>query len=105
MDERTREVEAVVGRVSDQVMIAATGWSLNIHPVSVNRGSGLLWLAQLTGIDPAGMGGVGDTSSYIDFLRLVKNPAAPANATIEVKAMAHYVSAAGVHDILNHWQL
>ena len=90
-------------------MVTPAILALNLHPVHINKGTGLEWLAQKTGLDPAEMGGVGDSTADIDFLSLVQNSAAPANATAEVKAVVDYVSpqitAAGVHDILNHWQL
>jgi hydroxymethylpyrimidine pyrophosphatase-like HAD family hydrolase len=103
------EARAVVAELSDQFMVTPAILALNIHPAHINKGTGLQWLAQETGIDPAEMGGVGDSSADVDFLRLVRNPAAPANATPEVKEAVDYVSseitAAGLHDILNHWQL
>ena len=66
-------------------------------------------LAQVTGIDPTDMGGVGDSAGDIDFLRLVGRPAAPINATAGVKAVVKYVSTQpegrGLQEILDYWSL
>ncbi len=102
------EVVDITSALSDQFTVTPATKAINIHPVSVNKGSGLQWLAEVTGIEPAQMGGVGDSAGDVDFLRLVGHPAAPANATSDVKEVARYVSsqvaAAGLHDILNHWR-
>jgi hypothetical protein len=101
------EVEAITTKISDQLMVTPAKLALNIHPAGIDKGTGLEWLAQVTGIDPADMGGVGDTGGDIDFLHLVGYPAAPDNATDSVKAVADYVStqsdAAGLLDILDYW--
>jgi hydroxymethylpyrimidine pyrophosphatase-like HAD family hydrolase len=101
------EVAAIAAEISDQFVVTPAVLALNIHPAGIDKGTGLEWLAQVTGINPADMGGVGDSTGDIDFLRRVAHPAAPANATDNVKAMVHYVSplpdAAGLHDILDYW--
>ena len=103
------EVKAIATEISDQFIVTQAKLALNIHPAGIDKGTGLQWLAQVTGIDPTEMGGVGDTAGDIDFLRLVGHAAAPANATNEVKAVVQYVSsqidAAGLQNILDHWQL
>lgn len=103
------DVEAIAARYSGRFQVAQAKLALNIHPTGINKGSGLEWLAQVTGIAVTDMGGVGDTSGDVDFLRLVGHPAAPANATDEVKQVAQYVSpnvdAEGLQDILDHWSL
>lgn len=103
------EVEAVVARLTDRIAVSRAGITINIHPAGIDKGSGLEWLAGVTGINPADMAGVGDSTADIDFLRLVGYAAAPANARDEVKAAVGYVSpqpdAAGLHDILDYWGL
>jgi hydroxymethylpyrimidine pyrophosphatase-like HAD family hydrolase len=100
-------VRGIAARYGDQISVASAGLSLNIYPSAINKGTGLSWLAHRVGIDPVEMLGVGDSSGDIEFLRLVGRPAAPANAEIEVKAVAAYVSpyadAKGLHDILDHF--
>jgi len=103
----TAEVEAMVATVSRDFVVAPAKLALNIHPLAIDKGTGLRWLGQVTCLDPADMAGIGDTSGDVSFLRLIGRPAAPANATDEVKAVAHFVSthsdAGGVHDILDYW--
>jgi len=101
------EVKAIVREISDQFVVTPAVLALNVHPIGINKGTGLRWLAEVTGIDPVEMGGVGDSAGDVDFLRLVGYAAAPANATAEVRAVARYVAdradAAGLHRILDHW--
>jgi hydroxymethylpyrimidine pyrophosphatase-like HAD family hydrolase len=109
MTELTAEVAAIVAHHSDDFGVTRAVKALNIHPKHIHKGTGLAWLAQVTGIEADMMGGVGDSSADADFLKLVGQAAAPANATPEVKAVAHYISsasaAAGLHDILDYWGL
>lgn len=103
------QVEAIVSAISAQFIVTPASLALNIHPAGIDKGSGLLWLARVTGIDPADMGGVGDSAGDIDFLRLVGQSAAPANATTAVKAMVKFIStqpeAAGLQEVLDYWSL
>lgn len=103
----TAEVQAIAAEVSDQFVVTPAVLALNIHPAGIDKGTGLHWLADVTGIAPADMAGVGDSAGDVDFLQLVGHPAAPINATAEVKAVVQYVApradAAGLHDILDHW--
>jgi hydroxymethylpyrimidine pyrophosphatase-like HAD family hydrolase len=103
------EVKAMGAEVSAEFVVTPASLALNIHPAGIDKGTGLRWLAQETGIDLAEMGGVGDSAGDVDFLRLVGQSAAPANATAEVKRLVTYVSgqpeADGLHEILDHWSL
>ena len=105
----SEEVSAIAAEISDQLVVTPAKLALNIQPAGIDKGSGLRWLADVTGIAPAQMGGVGDTSGDVDFLRLAGYAAAPANATDDVKAAVQYVSLqedeAGLEDILNHWSM
>jgi hydroxymethylpyrimidine pyrophosphatase-like HAD family hydrolase len=108
-DDIIKDIREIIGGLSDQFLVTPSVHAINIHPALVNKGNGLAWLAETTGIDLADIGGIGDSAADVDFLRLVGHAAVPANATSEVKAVAHYVSpqatSAGVHDILDHWGL
>ncbi len=77
---------------------------VDILPRGVDKGSGVKWLSEETGIPLAQIGGIGDSPSDLKFLCLVGHSAAPANATDEVKAAVDYVSpyedGDGVMDIL-----
>jgi hydroxymethylpyrimidine pyrophosphatase-like HAD family hydrolase len=107
MGDLINDIRAIIGNLSDQFAVTPAVHAINIHPAHINKGSGLEWLAEATGIAPADMGGIGDSAADIDFLRSVGYAAAPANATSETKAVVKYVSpqmtADGVHDILNYW--
>jgi hydroxymethylpyrimidine pyrophosphatase-like HAD family hydrolase len=103
------EVQAIVAEITNEFVVTPASLALNVHPAGIDKGSGLRWLAQVTGFDPMEMGGVGDSRADIDFLRLVGWPAAPVNATAEVKTAVEYVStrpeAAGLQEILDYWSL
>lgn len=102
-------VQAAVAQISVDFKAEPAALALNIYPAHITKGSGLRWLSGEVGIDPADMAGVGDSASDVDFLRLVGHPAAPANATGDVKSVARFVAseenAAGLLQILDHWQV
>jgi hydroxymethylpyrimidine pyrophosphatase-like HAD family hydrolase len=81
---------------------------VDVMPSGLDKGTGVRWLVEETGIALAQVGGIGDSTSDLAYLRLVGTAAAPANATDEVKAVVSYVSVhedgAGVVDILEHWR-
>ena len=103
------EVKEIAMSYSGQFIVAQAKLALNIHPAGIDKGTGLQWLSEVTGISVTKMGGVGDTAGDIDFLRLVGHSAAPANATDKVKQTVQYVSsevdAMGLQDILNYWSM
>jgi len=82
--------------------------AVDIGPSGIDKGAGLKWLIEETseefGLDFRNVAGVGDSKGDLAFLRLVGFPAAPANATPEVKAMVAYRSpmadGLGVVDII-----
>jgi HAD superfamily hydrolase (TIGR01484 family) len=99
-------LEALAG--CDALLTIQTSVScVDVTPTGVDKGSGIRWLSERTGIRLAQMGGIGDSTSDLRFLHLVGRSAAPANAAPEVKAAVVYVSqyndGEGVVDILNHW--
>ena len=103
------EVAAVAAEVSDDFVVTPAKLALNIQPAGIHKGTGLRWLAKVTGVSVSDMAGAGDTAGDVDFLRLVGYPAAPANATAEVRAVVEYVSpkndAEGLAHILDHWSI
>lgn len=80
---------------------------VDVMPFGIDKGAGLHWLSEETGIPLARMGGIGDSAGDLRFLDLVGRSAAPANAAEEVKAAVGYVSvlqdSEGVLDILQTW--
>lgn len=80
---------------------------VDVIPAGIDKGVGVRWLSEETGIPLPQMGGIGDSTSDLTFLELVGFSAAPANAMAEVKAAVGYTSAQdngdGVVEVLHHW--
>jgi len=96
---------AEIIRAGDLPLEAEEGATcVNVLPRGVDKGTGVRWLSEETGIPLDEMGGIGDAASDLKFLRLMGFAAAPANASPEVKTKADYVSpyedGEGVVDIL-----
>lgn len=100
-------VKSIVAGISDEFLAVPAVLALNIYPAGINKGSGLRWLSAETGVPPANIAGVGDSSGDVNFLSIAGYAAVPANATADVKAVAHYIAptrdADGLLDILDHW--
>ena len=80
---------------------------VDVVPKGIDKGGGVRWLSQETGISLDQIGGIGDSVSDLKFLSILGCSAAPANAAGEVKTRVDYVSpyedGDGVVDILCHW--
>jgi len=102
-----RAVAEVIGAGDLPLHAEEAETCVNVLPLGVDKGTGVRWLSEETGIPLEEMGGIGDSASDLKFLRLVDLSAAPANASAEVKAEVDYVSpyqdGAGVVDILRRW--
>ena len=87
--------------------IQASVSCVDVTPAGIDKGTGVRWLAEETGIPLVALGGIGDSTSDLAFLRLVGRSASPANASANVKAAVDYVSPCkngdGVVDILRRW--
>lgn len=104
------EVKEIVAEIAaEKFVVISARQALNIHPAGIDKGTGLLWLAQAANLNPAEMGGVGDTTADLDFLKLAGWSAAPSNAIPEVKAVVNFVASspdtAGLQEILDYWSL
>jgi hydroxymethylpyrimidine pyrophosphatase-like HAD family hydrolase len=90
-----------------QLTIQTSASCVDVTPFQIDKGVGVCWLSEETGIGLEQMGGIGDSSSDLTFLGLVGRSAAPANALPEVRAAVDYVSRAdngdGVVEIMQHW--
>jgi hydroxymethylpyrimidine pyrophosphatase-like HAD family hydrolase len=102
--------QAVTGAFAshgDLLAVQASVSCVDVTPSGLDKGTGVRWLSEETGIPLAQMGGIGDSTSDLRFLVLLGRSAAPANATDEVKAAVGYVSphedGDGVVDILRRW--
>jgi hydroxymethylpyrimidine pyrophosphatase-like HAD family hydrolase len=75
----------------------------------MDKGKGVEFLARYTGYQLDEMLGVGDSDVDEPFLAAVGYRAAPANANLAIKQLAHYVApgatSAGVRDILRYFGL
>ena len=69
-----------------------TSICINFSPRTINKGVGLQWLAEKTGIRTDEMAGIGDAPADRTFLELVQLAGAVQNAAEPVKQIAHYVS-------------
>jgi HAD superfamily hydrolase (TIGR01484 family) len=103
-----REVvtDALAGR-ENLISIQTSVSCVDVTPAGIDKGTGIRWLSDETGIALAHLGGIGDSSSDLKFMCLVGHSGAPANASTDVKTAADYVSplenGRGVVDILHRW--
>ena len=102
--------QAVADVFADQGTLFAVQASVScvdVTPAGIDKGTGVRWLSEETGIPLSQMGGIGDSISDLKFMCLLGHSAAPANATAEVQATVNYTSAFddgdGVVDILHRW--
>lgn len=100
---------SALGSLRETVELSYAASCLNVLPRGVDKGRGLAFLAEQTGYRPEEMLGVGDSDADLPFLTMTGHSAAPANANRAVKRAVEYVSAyetaAGVRDILGHFDL
>ena len=96
-----------LGVLSEGVDLVRSPSCLNILPNGINKGGGIQFLAEKTGIAPIYMLGVGDSDIDLPFLSRVGYSAAPFNANPAVKSLVQYVSeksyTEGVLDILDYF--
>ena len=78
--------------------------AVDITPRGVNKGSGVKFLSEVTGIALEDTVGIGDTKGDLPMLELVGHPTGPANADEGVRQVAEYISdfrtTRGVMDII-----
>jgi hypothetical protein len=72
--------------------VERVNWTVCIWPEGLDKGDGVRWLAEETGIPLERMAGMGDSPNDLAFLRLLGLSAAPANAAPEVRAAVDYGS-------------
>lgn len=107
IDDIAQEVRTILTEHTNKVIAVSAIIALNIQPKHIDKGTGLEWLAETTRIEKSDIAGAGDSMADANFLKLIGYPAAPANATDEVKRVVKYVSpypaASGLNDILDFW--
>lgn len=98
-----------LGPLAEAIELVYSFSCLNLLPLGMHKGKGIIFLANQVGIAPENMLGVGDSDVDLPFLQTVGYAAAPGNANEAVKQLAHYISpyptSAGVRDILHHFGL
>lgn len=72
--------------------VHSTDVSVNVIPRAANKGAGLTWLSEHTGIGLDEMAYIGDTQGDLSALTRVGRAFAPRNATPAVKTAAHVVT-------------
>jgi len=94
-------------KLQKKLVVNMSVTSVDVTPAGIDKGTGVRWLSERTGIPITDMGGIGDSPADLPFLKLVGRSAAPANAAGTVKKVVDYVSTRqngdGVVDILNRW--
>ena len=86
---RRAVVEALPPKGQDddiQISVEASVSCVDVTPAGIDKGVGVRWLSEEVGIPLAHMGGIGDSSSDLKFMRLLGYSAAPFNATAKLKA-------------------
>jgi hydroxymethylpyrimidine pyrophosphatase-like HAD family hydrolase len=107
-------VSRLLGAVRDAIecqtmglVVRASVSCVDVTPAGIDKGAGVRWLSEEIDVPLSQMGGIGDSTSDLAFLRLVGRSGAPANATAAVKAAVGYTAADengdGVVDIVRHW--
>ena len=101
------QVTQQLSEFSDAIQLSHSHTAVDITPKGVNKGAGVQFLCEVSGIELASAVGVGDSQGDLAMLRLVGHPACPANADDDVKRLAEYVSPHrtidGVLDIIQHY--
>ncbi len=99
------EVRAAVPRVEEFVdsslphlLVAHTDISIDVVPRSLNKASGMRWLADTVGVELDEMAFIGDTNGDIPALEIVGYSFAPANATEAVRNTARKTTDGAVID-------
>lgn len=100
-------VSDILGAAGGHLAVHASVSCVDVTPAGIDKGTGVQWLSEETGIPLGAIGGIGDSISDLAFLRLVGRSAAPANAATEVKDLVGMVASMpngdGVVEILGRW--
>jgi len=94
------------------VNIHKSSIAVDISPAGIDKGAGVRFLSTITGINPADMLGIGDSSGDFPMFNVVGHLGCPANATQEcknlVKSRGGHVSercySAGVLDVIKRYE-
>ena len=92
---------------TDILSITHSASAVDITPAGINKGSGITFLSEMTGVPLAAMLGIGDALNDVPFLSIVGYSATPANGASKVAEVVDFVSPAfgpeGVEQIIAHF--
>ena len=91
MDERAM-AWAELQQVEGITVVTSLHYNIEVNGAGVNKGTGLLALGEMLGIDRGEIMAIGDSDNDIAMLRHAKFSVAMANAIEEVKAVADYIT-------------
>jgi HAD superfamily hydrolase (TIGR01484 family) len=100
---------AALGPLAAAVELVYSASCLNVMPAGIDKGVGLRFLAQATGIPTTAMLAVGDSEVDLPMLQAAGYSAAPANASPAVQQIVQFVAPSpagqGVREILAHYRI
>ena len=98
-----------LGPLTEEVALVYSTSCLNVLPRGVDKGQGIAFLSERSGIPADRMLGIGDSDVDLPFLACVGKSAAPSNANPSIKEIVDYVSTQptshGVRDILSRFEV
>jgi hydroxymethylpyrimidine pyrophosphatase-like HAD family hydrolase len=89
-----------VDRWSEDYLVDYTHSVMSFLPRGIHKGSGLLWLAELSGLELAEIAGIGDAVSDWEFLSLCGISATPDNGQPFIRERAKWVMETGPRDCI-----
>jgi hydroxymethylpyrimidine pyrophosphatase-like HAD family hydrolase len=92
IDSLADQTRAAVDGVTARFDVEAGRTGVEVRRRGVDKGSGLAWLAERTGVALSQVGGIGDSDSDLTFLERVAFTAAPGSAVPGVRAAVGYVA-------------
>ena len=91
-------VEQFVGEGFPELIVAHTDISIDVIPLSLNKASGIQWLADTLGISLEEIAFIGDTNGDVPALEIVGSSFAPSNAKKAARDVAHITTNGAVID-------
>ena len=102
------KVKDYVLSISDETLsyIDTTPYSFDMVNATTNKGSAVLKLAELLGIDKNNIAAIGDYYNDLDMLKTVSHPACPKQAPEDIQKLCEYVAChcndGAVADFINY---
>jgi len=101
--------DAITEEVKPQTYnVTMSAVAVDVTPVGIDKGYGVREVCKRASISPSDVLCIGDSLNDVSMLQISGYSACPANATLQVKEMVHFVahseSTRGVLEILDHFQ-